>query len=531
MNYLIAQILICLGIAALIGLAIGWFLWGSVIGRLRRSLSASQLEAARSKEFTASAKNLKDSLAAKDLELVGLHGALSEKDAHVAALRARIAELEPLHAQATEAQLTCQDQLALREQKIESLQHELQELNIQHSALIAAQEETSTTSAAHKYENVDLQERLHSANKRSDSLAAHIQELEPVAALVPALQDQIAEHVKAQTAKDARIAELEPLVEQLNQAKAAKDVDIESLLESQIAAEARITELEPLAARVPDLEAQVAHHVHAHQTKDSQINALLNTQAVHTAHMAELEPLAGRIPELEAALSDKTTEVESLQLRIAKFASSDTAKDDSASDQGGNLADLHSQINALSTSLAELREEHAAALDELAILRAEFAAKAIAQPEPPKAMAAVAGFSEASSSSVSSVPSAGITQLQDKIDQYEGRIKQLETWETEKDQEILNLRQSLQAPISESDTKKQIVAGARATEVKHLRRILNGLIEPIDSDTIAKRAFRLSEERGFVGGSDTEDWIKAERELHNERLRAAKVELTPQGLF
>lgn len=59
-----------------------------------------------------------------------------------------------------------------------------------------------------------------------------------------------------------------------------------------------------------------------------------------------------------------------------------------------------------------------------------------------------------------------------------------------------------------------------------LGRILNSLFEPLDPDAIAQRAFEFSQQRGFQNGTEQEDWLKAERQLHNERLEAARDKLT-----
>ncbi len=41
-----------------------------------------------------------------------------------------------------------------------------------------------------------------------------------------------------------------------------------------------------------------------------------------------------------------------------------------------------------------------------------------------------------------------------------------------------------------------------------------GTVVPINlEDEIRRRAYELAEERGFQGGSETEDWLRAEREV------------------
>lgn len=43
----------------------------------------------------------------------------------------------------------------------------------------------------------------------------------------------------------------------------------------------------------------------------------------------------------------------------------------------------------------------------------------------------------------------------------------------------------------------------------------------VDRDAVARLAYSYWEARGFVGGSPEEDWLRAERELHENRAASA----------
>ena len=69
--------------------------------------------------------------------------------------------------------------------------------------------------------------------------------------------------------------------------------------------------------------------------------------------------------------------------------------------------------------------------------------------------------------------------------------------------------------------RRQILMSGKNAELTHLRGILNALFQPLAHDEIAQRAYSYAQERGFSGGSPTEDWIRAERDAHFARLAHA----------
>jgi hypothetical protein len=60
---------------------------------------------------------------------------------------------------------------------------------------------------------------------------------------------------------------------------------------------------------------------------------------------------------------------------------------------------------------------------------------------------------------------------------------------------------------------------------ENLRPVLDSLFEPLDPAAVAQRAFEISQQRGFQNGTEQEDWLRAERQLHNERMQAARDRL------
>jgi hypothetical protein len=103
---------------------------------------------------------------------------------------------------------------------------------------------------------------------------------------------------------------------------------------------------------------------------------------------------------------------------------------------------------------------------------------------------------------------------------FEKRIEELRGIESSKNDEIAKLRSTLtdveEAP--DPNTKRQILFSAKTAELTHLRSLVNSLFQPIGHDEIATRAYGYAKERGFGSGSAMEDWLRAERDSHFNRL-------------
>ena len=112
---------------------------------------------------------------------------------------------------------------------------------------------------------------------------------------------------------------------------------------------------------------------------------------------------------------------------------------------------------------------------------------------------------------------------QDHVLQFEKRIEELRNIESSKDAELATLRSKLAEleAAPDADAKRQILFTAKNAELTQLRGVLNSLFLPINQDEIALRAYNYAKDRGFQEGSATEDWLRAERDAHHNRLAAA----------
>ena len=406
--------------------------------------------------------------------------------------------------------------------------------------------------------------------------------LEPVASRVDDLESAVAakgnrlaelESLHAEKDHDIghvhnRLAQLEPIaarVPELEAAHAAKDQHIAQL-------QTRVSELEPLASWVPELEAainakdiEIANHVEAHNLKNEQLGKL-------QTRVAELEPLAARVPELEAAAQaseiaghiasdsekdaqfasrlmqlkavepspSRDAEIDALrsQLQEAEYEASVAAArlrithdDDTAKEY--EIADLRTRMRELSDQLEQAQSERASALAELQQLRSE-------PREAQKAMAAAAGFYDGGISQTAISPGVNLSpkeaesaHFQDRIQEYQSRIEELQQVEAHKDQEIsmLRLRLADLQTLPEPLTRQQIQLSAKDAELEHMRGLLDSLFEPLNQSDIALRALGFAQARGFQNGSEQEDWLRAERQVYQDRLNSAREWSEQQGLF
>jgi DUF2934 family protein len=95
--------------------------------------------------------------------------------------------------------------------------------------------------------------------------------------------------------------------------------------------------------------------------------------------------------------------------------------------------------------------------------------------------------------------------------------------EASKDAEIQKLQTRL-AEIErqpDPDVRRQILLSGKNAELTQLRSVLNSLFQPLSHEEVAQRAYSFAQERGFSGGSPTEDWMRAERDAHFGRLAFA----------
>jgi len=135
-------------------------------------------------------------------------------------------------------------------------------------------------------------------------------------------------------------------------------------------------------------------------------------------------------------------------------------------------------------------------------------------PEPLKARAAAAGSSRFYEATPVEAPRPAPPDPAREFDK---------SVQASKDAEIEKLRTHL-AEIEKQpdpDVRRQILLSGKNAELTHMRSILSSLFQPLSHDEIAQRAYSYAQQRGFFGGSPTEDWLRAERDSHFSRLAFA----------
>jgi chromosome segregation ATPase len=186
------------------------------------------------------------------------------------------------------------------------------------------------------------------------------------------------------------------------------------------------------------------------------------------------------------------------------------------------IAELESQVRGKDLEIASLAETQPAVL-----AKSEVNGASQAQSEPLRARAVAAGSSryyEVGSTNIIDSPSQ---PPPDAARELEKRM------EASKDAELERLRTRL-AEIErqpDPDVRRQILLSGKNAELTHLRRILNSLFQPLSHDEIARRAYYYAQERGFLAGSPTEDWLRAERDSHFGRLAYAWESTRPGTMF
>jgi len=644
MQYLVAQMLVCLLVAGLLGLLIGWLLWGMLVRRLRERsaemegraqklsgyparledleathaafVASKNEEDAKSKarfaELDAAAAKvplLEKKLAAKTGDWETLRTLMDEKKTELATVQAKLNELEAQHQTALTAAAIVPD-----------LTDKLQTSAVRVGELERAVKEKNATIADHMQAHTEKDVRLA-------SLTGRVAELEPLAQRVPLLEAQVAQHVDAHrekdehleqllgqvddlkgksaqlpdlqtelaaketqlaemssalnrnaaehAGKDQRIADLTAEVKQQQASHAEKDAHIAELaalaalvpeLKSHLTQKDEhldallnhVNELKPLAEQVPDLTEQLQQHEAVYAEKETRIAELaplaaqvpiLTAQiqqheaehAAKDAHIAALTPLAAQLPELQAQLAEKDQHVGALLSRIEELQPLTSAATDvhgrvEAAEYEANLANR--KLRMAETSVASWKSEIAQLQDQILRLKGEAehaknTAAAAPAGEALKTFAAAAGagiagaaamgFYDVHEGSVAAQTEAPAA-AQDHVLEFEKRMEEMKNAESAKDTELAKLRSKL-ADIEaapDPDTRRQILFAAKNAELTHLRGVLNSLFQPVGQDEVAVRAFTYAKERGFGdGGSAMEDWLRAERDTHFNRLAYA----------
>jgi chromosome segregation ATPase len=416
--YLISQIALFLSLACVLGLALGWLIWGELARRIRTESALRQSKLADLELRHWSALSERDEFEKR----------VVEREAEITGLRKRILDPEPPEGQVRELQDKLRSAVNEKESVIAQLRARLKEVESQHLASA-----------------MSMEERLAASDTRERSLSNHLQELEPrlkestetIAGLKSQLVEAetqhaaaIQEHVDAVSEKDAqatglmnRIQHLETLAKDL----AAAQNKIRSMDVQQFALMTEQKELRKALAE-----------------KDSEIASLTNTFTEHE----ELDPLQAEIAAKNAALATLQERIQALDQALAEA---------TRAPEPDSVEPLRAEVAALRGRLAELES------------------------------AAQEG------SSVAARKDAALASMQ-------ARIQELEQ----------HLAQGTPAPqlpdVEEADLGK-------------LRDLSEILAQPLPHDEVTRLAHSYAAARNFQGGSEHEDWSRAENEVRVRILR------------
>ncbi len=339
---------------------------------------------------------------------------------------------------------------------------------------------------------------------------------------------------------EQKVSKLNGYPARLTDLEATHAAYVASKNEEEAKTKARIAELAVAAAKVPDLEkslaaknALIAEHEAAHSDKDARLATL-------TGRVAEAQMAAQRVPQLEKqvdyhadANKEKDEHIEQLLTQVDDL----KAKLDEKEDHFGALLSRVDELQPLVANHADLHEhlentmyEHNLTARKLQMAEAGLLAhqaeiaklhdQLLQHNAPPlKAMAAAAGAGFAAAA-VSHFYDANEGNGKGEVSETAKRIEELIKKVAAKDEEIAELKSKIAdfETAPDPDSKRQILLTAKTAELANLKGVVNTLLQPVNHDEIAKRAYFHAQQRGFHGGSPTEDWFRAERDVHYARL-------------
>jgi chromosome segregation ATPase len=194
--YLIAQIALFLFLASLVGLALGWLIWGELARRIRTEAKTLQSKLADLEARYRSSLSERDEFEKR----------LAEREADIGGLRKRVLEPELPEGQIRELQEKMKSAINDREGVIAQLRARVKEIEGQHRASVDS-----------------MEERLAASDTRERSLSARLLELEPhlverdgtIAGLRNQLNDWDARQAASAAEKDAQAAGLMARIQNL----------------------------------------------------------------------------------------------------------------------------------------------------------------------------------------------------------------------------------------------------------------------------------------------------------------------------
>ncbi len=506
---------------------------------------------------------LEKGVADKTAEGDGLRSQLTSKANELSTLQNRFNDIEVQHTSVSGAASQVPDltaKLQTSTARVGELEGLLKTKDAQLATLSGRVPQLEDQLAAHVDANKEKDEHLEQLMAQVDGLKSQVSQHESLhvekdatiaslgalAALVPGLKGQAEQHTAALAEKEAKLAELNKHLE----SNAAWIQGLHGQAEQHATAladrDAKIAELskhlESNTAWIQGLHGQAEQHATALADKDAQIGQHTAAHAEKDAKIAELAALAALVPELKSQVEQRHSHIASLTTQV--------------DEHKGTIADLRSQLEESHTHLASLQStdavyEHNLTTRKLKMAEAGLVAHQAeiaklndqilmhkaeierASQQQPRAMAAAAGAG-AAAGFVATAPEfydvnegngagSAVAEKPDHVREFETRIDELRHSEAAKDAELDRLRSRLQEIESapDPDAKRQLLYTAKNAELTHLRTVLNSLMQPVNSDDVARRAYSYAKERNFEGGSEREDWLRAEREIHNQRLAEA----------
>jgi chromosome segregation ATPase len=424
MTFLVFQLASCLFFAQLLGLLLGWLLWGYLAKQrgkeivvLRGRLAEASQHTLRPADGPARAGAL---LSARDFKGVsGLpEGVMADlpplppltPEPDEAAEPVKKKELPPSAPSKQETALKAQVEAAVteRDHALSELKAARAELETRAGAgsqferrISALQIEANAAIGEREKAQDDLRKAKLDFDKRSAWMTKRIHELE-LAVRSEAAKSHSAAQASTASERDLHSAELADLKERLEKALSERDglageltlqkqrqtEPPEQLAELQEAVRTkdaqlaeqvarverllwRVAELEPFAATVTKLEETV-------RAKDAEILTLAAGQAERDAHirtilgrMTELEPLTNSVAELKELVSNRENELAQHTARYSMLETSFAEREKTISDLHAAQAERDRELAALRQRLAELETSVAGKAQEAERMQAQ----------------------------------------------------------------------------------------------------------------------------------------------------------------
>jgi chromosome segregation ATPase len=486
--YLIAQVFVSLLLAGLIGLFAGWLIWGLVVRRLKNEVA----------EFESRLRVLMP-LPARLIENEAKYKeSLAAKEAQAGSLAQQLKGLQVFQDKAVNLART----LAEREGELTRVITAMQILENKMQSAVTAKDEAIEESRD-RYQKLEAAHTAELADRdaREIGLSTRLQDLDARHRAVAAQKDsQVAELMEVVERKETEATKLRGSLQQIEtqhkEVLAEKDHHAALLM-------SRIQELLPLKDRVTDAgtllqtkDAQVAMAQVRLRDQDAQLN---EASELMRSKEAEASELRSKIEDLEAQNRAMAEAHEARTRAIEPLRNALNEKDREAARLVAEFEAIHARNEAVLaqketdiTRLTGLMEELAARHEAL-IRPIEVLESWSGVPLPMQAVAAAAGVGASTTGAF-----ATVLNNSDVV-----HTASREAGSSSRDFEFENL-------------KKQV--SDQQGELNRLREMAEVLMQPPPHDEVVRVAHSYAAARNFQGGSEKEDWLRAENEV---RIRLA----------